>query len=69
MEIGRDWDAEWKNQWPGEKDAPEFKATMLDFYQVSRAPRWRGAQLALSGVCVEMPQSPCTYHALHRNRP
>ncbi|RDB19906.1 hypothetical protein Hypma_012757 [Hypsizygus marmoreus] len=33
MEIGRDWDAEWKNQWPAEKDAPKFKDTMLDFYQ------------------------------------
>ncbi|KAF8076621.1 hypothetical protein FPV67DRAFT_1405984 [Lyophyllum atratum] len=33
MEIGRDWDAEWKNQWPQESDAPQFKRTMLDFYQ------------------------------------
>ncbi|GLB34027.1 putative 2OG-Fe(II) oxygenase [Lyophyllum shimeji] len=33
MEIGRDWDAEWKNQWPQESDAPGFKRTMLDFYQ------------------------------------
>lgn len=35
IEIGRDWDSEWKNQWPAETDAPEFKRTMLDFYQVS----------------------------------
>ncbi|KAG6903431.1 hypothetical protein C0995_005454 [Termitomyces sp. Mi166 len=34
MEIGRDWDAEWKNQWPHEADVPEFKGTMLDFYQI-----------------------------------
>lgn len=34
MEIGRDWDATWKNQWPQEKDAPNFKQTMLDFFQV-----------------------------------
>ncbi|KAF5387662.1 hypothetical protein D9615_000591 [Tricholomella constricta] len=33
MEIGRDWDSEWKNQWPQESDAPQFKRTMLDFYQ------------------------------------
>jgi isopenicillin N synthase-like dioxygenase len=33
MEIGRDWDSEWKNQWPKENDAPEFKKTMLDFFQ------------------------------------
>ncbi|KAF8165484.1 Clavaminate synthase-like protein [Crassisporium funariophilum] len=33
MEIGRDWDSEWKNQWPSEKDAPRFKQTMLDFYE------------------------------------
>ncbi|KAG6903430.1 hypothetical protein C0995_005453 [Termitomyces sp. Mi166 len=33
MEIGRDWDAEWKNQWPQEADVPGFKRTMLDFYQ------------------------------------
>ncbi|KAG6880168.1 hypothetical protein C0992_004620 [Termitomyces sp. T32_za158] len=32
MEIGRDWDAEWKNQWPQETDVPKFKKTMLDFY-------------------------------------
>lgn len=35
MEIGRDWDAEWKNQWPQEADVPKFKKTMLDFYRVS----------------------------------
>jgi hypothetical protein len=34
MEIGRDWDSEWKNQWPREQDAPSFKRTMLDFFQV-----------------------------------
>lgn len=34
MEIGRDWDATWKNRWPQETDAPAFKRTMLDFYQV-----------------------------------
>ncbi|KAG6807901.1 hypothetical protein H0H92_006079 [Tricholoma furcatifolium] len=33
MEIGRDWDSEWKNQWPQESDAPKFKSTMRDFYQ------------------------------------
>jgi isopenicillin N synthase-like dioxygenase len=35
MEIGRDWDSTWKNQWPKESDAPRFKQVMLDFYQVS----------------------------------
>ncbi|KAG5342309.1 hypothetical protein C0989_003438 [Termitomyces sp. Mn162] len=35
LEIGRDWDAEWKNQWPQEADVPEFKRGMLDFYQVN----------------------------------
>ncbi|KAJ7498662.1 hypothetical protein FB451DRAFT_1016350 [Mycena latifolia] len=33
MEIGRDWDSVWKNQWPQEADAPEFKQTMLGFFQ------------------------------------
>ena len=33
MEIGRDWDSTWKNQWPAEGDAPRFKETMLDFYR------------------------------------
>lgn len=32
MEIGRDWDKTWRNQWPQESDAPRFKQTMLDFY-------------------------------------
>jgi len=33
MEIGRDWDSVWKNQWPQEADAPGFKTTMLDFFR------------------------------------
>ena len=33
IEIGRDWDPNWKNHWPEERDAPHFKRTMLDFYQ------------------------------------
>jgi len=32
--AGRDWDATWKNQWPVESEVPEFKASMLDFFQV-----------------------------------
>jgi hypothetical protein len=35
MGIGRDWDAEWKNQWPSEQEAPLFKKSILDFYEVS----------------------------------
>jgi len=35
MEIGRDWDTTWKNQWPSEAQAPGFKQNMLDFYEVS----------------------------------
>ena len=34
MEIGCDWDSTWKNKWPQESEAPSFKKTMLDFYQV-----------------------------------
>lgn len=34
MEIGRDWDSAWKNQWPSEHLAPGFKQRMLDFYEV-----------------------------------
>lgn len=37
MEIGRDWDETWKNQWPDESDVPRFKETMLDFYQTCHA--------------------------------
>lgn len=33
MEIGRDWDVTWKNQWPEESLAPGFKSTMLDFFK------------------------------------
>ncbi|KJA29911.1 hypothetical protein HYPSUDRAFT_245346 [Hypholoma sublateritium FD-334 SS-4] len=33
MEIGRDWDSVWKNQWPSETQAPGFKQNMLDFYE------------------------------------
>ena len=34
MEIGRDWDAVWKNRWPSESMVPGFKQRMLDFYEV-----------------------------------
>jgi len=33
MEIGRDWDTDWKNQWSSETSAPGFKQNMLDFYE------------------------------------
>jgi len=33
MEIGRDWDKNWRNHWPQESDAPGFKQTMLEFFQ------------------------------------
>ncbi|KAH9948356.1 Clavaminate synthase-like protein [Amylocystis lapponica] len=33
MEIGRDWDKMWKNQWPQESDAPGFKDAMLHFFK------------------------------------
>ncbi|KAF9534769.1 hypothetical protein CPB83DRAFT_842915 [Crepidotus variabilis] len=33
MEIGRDWDSEWKNQWPAGDLAPGFKQRMLGFYE------------------------------------
>ncbi|KAH9850755.1 Clavaminate synthase-like protein [Lenzites betulinus] len=33
MEIGRDWDATYKNHWPAEADAPRFRRTMLAFFQ------------------------------------
>ena len=35
MEIGRDWNSEWRNMWPEEARVPGFKRTMLDFYRVS----------------------------------
>lgn len=34
MEIGRDWDATWRNMWPREGDCPGFKQTMLEFFRV-----------------------------------
>lgn len=34
MEIGRDWDLDWKNRWPSESMVPGFKQRMLDFYEV-----------------------------------
>lgn len=53
MEIGRDWDATWKNMWPEESDVPGFKKFMLGFYQVNSLP---------------VPQaSPETENTTHRN--
>ena len=40
IEIGRDWDKTWRNHWPQESDAPGFKQTMLDFYQVCGKTRY-----------------------------
>lgn len=40
MEIGREADAEWKNMWPKESEAPEFRGTMLGFFQVRIPPDW-----------------------------
>ncbi|KIM46332.1 hypothetical protein M413DRAFT_441416 [Hebeloma cylindrosporum] len=37
MEIGRDWDTTWKNQWPSETQVPGFKQNMLDFYETCHA--------------------------------
>ena len=42
MEIGRDWDTEWKNQWPLETEAPLFKERMLKFYEVGFATSSEG---------------------------
>ncbi|KAF8529100.1 Clavaminate synthase-like protein [Hysterangium stoloniferum] len=33
MEIGRDWDKNWKNKWPEESEVPRFKTIMKDFFQ------------------------------------
>ena len=33
MEIGRDWDKTWKNQWPKEELVPGFKQTFLSFFK------------------------------------
>ncbi|KIM26349.1 hypothetical protein M408DRAFT_330697 [Serendipita vermifera MAFF 305830] len=33
MEIGRDWDATWKNKWPQDSLVPKFRPTFLDFFQ------------------------------------
>ncbi|KAG8990447.1 hypothetical protein FRB94_000302 [Tulasnella sp. JGI-2019a] len=33
IEIGRDWDSTWKNQWPPQSMLPNFKPTFLDFFQ------------------------------------
>ena len=35
MEIGRDWDSVWPNQWPTDEELPTFKPFMLSFFQVS----------------------------------
>ncbi|KAL1660142.1 hypothetical protein GGF50DRAFT_130517 [Schizophyllum commune] len=33
MEIGRDWDSVWPNQWPTDEELPTFKPFMLSFFQ------------------------------------
>jgi len=33
MEIGRDWDKTWKNRWPQGGAVPDFRETMLHFFQ------------------------------------
>lgn len=62
-EIGRDWDSEWRNMWPNESDAPQFKQTMLDFFQVSAlltVPKRRRINLfhRLATTCMLMSCDP-----------
>ncbi|KAG5648859.1 hypothetical protein DXG03_000208 [Asterophora parasitica] len=61
MEIGRDWDSEWKNQWPQETDAPHFKRVMLNFYQVTLGTCF-GTLMSLA--TDTFPYQTC--HDLHR---
>ncbi len=48
MEIGRDWDKTWRNYWPQESDAPGFKQTMLDFFQVRTGSKMRYIHVMLT---------------------
>src|SRR6267154_1218458 len=48
LEIGRDWDKTWRNHWPQESDAPGFKQTMLDFYQVRTGSKMRYIHVMLT---------------------
>jgi isopenicillin N synthase-like dioxygenase len=57
MEIGRDWDKTWRNHWPQESDAPGFKETMLDFYQVCGKTQY----IRLSSLMIIIQ----TCHELH----
>ena len=56
MEIGRDWDPLYKNKWPQEKDCPEFKSTMIDFFKVRRLSGQRKHVLIrlLAKTCHEL---------------
>jgi hypothetical protein len=51
MEIGRDWDATWRNKWPQEADVPGFKQTMLNFFHASR----RGFAVLKLCLCALRP--------------
>lgn len=56
MEIGRDWDSTWKNQWPSETTVPGFKQNMLDFYEVCVC-------ILVHGVKTDQDHQTC--HELH----
>ena len=70
MEIGRDWDAEWKNQWPLEKEAPLFKKSMLEFYEVGFIISCKGdMRLILFYVTIDVSSPSHRRYAVNRDWP
>jgi len=67
MEIGRDWDTTWKNKWPQESDAPKFKQTMLQFFQVcfSSSPSYSWTKFFCGSVnIVDLSRASHSGHAV-----
>ncbi|KAG8883056.1 hypothetical protein FRB97_007321 [Tulasnella sp. 331] len=58
IEIGRDWDSTWKNQWPpstGPTGLSKFKPTFLDFFQTCHNLHARVMQSVALGL--DLPQT------------
>jgi len=53
MEIGRDWDSEWKNMWPQESDLPGFRSFILDFFQQCHDLHFQVMQSIALGLNLE----------------
>ena len=53
LEIGNDHDPVWKNEWPAERDVPQFRETMLAFQSAAHALHMKVMQSIAIGLGID----------------